>query len=138
MNKELQQKLYNDFPDLYRQKDWSMKETCMVWGFDVGDGWYDIIYDLSKKITELDPEVQAIQVKEKFGGLRFYIGGVNKDVADDVYDAINIAEDLSYKTCEECGTMENVSQNKSGWILTLCESCRIKRDEERKFRREQT
>lgn len=131
MKQELEEKLLNEFPDLYKQHNWSMQETCMCWGFEVRDGWFDLIYNLSKKITEIDPSVEAVQVKEKFGGLRFYIGGVDKDNYKEVTKAIEDAEEESYATCESCGTKENVSQNKCGWILTLCNTCRERRKNER-------
>ena len=35
MKKELQDKLYNDFPKIFKQKDLSMKETCMCWGIEL-------------------------------------------------------------------------------------------------------
>lgn len=120
MRKQLENKLYNDFPNLYRQRNLSIQESCMPWGFECGDGWFDIIYQLSKNITDLDPDVQAVQVKEKWGELRFYInGGTNE-----VYDLIDEATELSLKTCEECGTRENVTTNDCGWVSTLCDKCR--------------
>ena len=70
MKLELEQKLINKYPKLYKQHDWDMRQTCMCWGFEVGDGWFDLINELSSKIEPLGAE--AVQVKEKFGGLRFY------------------------------------------------------------------
>jgi hypothetical protein len=43
MTKELQDKLYADFPDLFSEKDLPMSETCMCWGLECGDGWEPII-----------------------------------------------------------------------------------------------
>ncbi|MGA8223776.1 MAG: hypothetical protein WB780_19160 [Candidatus Acidiferrales bacterium] len=57
------------------------------------------------------------QVKEKFGTLRFYCGGTE---AIDKY--IHLAERLSAITCESCG--KTGKANDSGWIRTLCDSCR--------------
>ena len=73
MNKENTQKLLTDFPKLYEQYYWSPQETSMYRGFDCGDGWFDLIYQLSKKLSAIYPNVRAVQVKEKFGGLRFYV-----------------------------------------------------------------
>jgi len=129
MKDELENKLVKEFPNLYKQTSLSPQETCMCWGFCCGDGWEKIIYNLSKKITELDPNVEAVQVKEKFGGLRFYIGPVIQDKADEVYDAISEAESESFKTCEYCGTKENVTTKGPGWIKTLCNDCRKERSE---------
>lgn len=127
MREELENKLVTDFPKLYGQKDLPPTQTCMCWGFSCGDGWYEIIYNLSKKITELDQNVEAVQVKEKFGGLRFYINGGS----DEVYKLIDEAEVEAYKTCEKCGSKDNVSQTETGWIFTLCEKCRTDRKENR-------
>ena len=64
------------------------------------------------------PQVEATQVKEKFGGLRFYIMGGNEKI-----DAlISFAESMSECTCEECGRPG--TQNAGGWIKTLCHDCR--------------
>lgn len=127
MKDELENKLVKEFPNLYKQTSLSPQETCMCWGFCCGEGWEKIIYNLSKKITELDPNVEAVQVKEKFGGLRFYIGPVIQDKADKVYEAISEAESESFKTCEYCGTKENVTTKGPGWIKTLCNDCRKER-----------
>lgn len=124
MKQELQQKLYDDFPDLYQQRHLSIQASCMPWGFDCGEGWFSLIYDLSKKITAIAPDVQATQVKEKFGGLRFYFSGGN----DEVYELVDAAEDESYKICENCGSRDGVTQSK-GWIRTECEKCRSIKNE---------
>lgn len=58
------------------------------------------------------PRVQ--QVKEKFGGLRFYVA----DATPEQYAAIEFAEQLSVRTCEECGQIGR--QRSTGWIQTLC------------------
>ena len=123
MNKENTKYLLEKYPDLYRQHSLPMTQTCMCWLFECGDGWFKPIDDLSKKITELDPTVEATQVKEKFGGLRFYIDGGS----DEVHKLIEEAEEESYKTCEKCGTKENVSQTKTGWVKTLCDKCKEER-----------
>jgi hypothetical protein len=55
--------------------------TAMPRGFDHGDGWFDILWRLCKDLEPLGTEFEAAggpkfevrQVKEKFGGLRFYV-----------------------------------------------------------------
>lgn len=61
---------------------------------------------------------QLDQVKEKFGGLRFYFSGGD----DYIEGLVHLAECLSYKICEDCGTTHNVGTTK-GWITTLCQDC---------------
>lgn len=52
MNTELTQKLLKRFPVLYQDYDSPMTQTCMCWGFDHGDGWFEIIWQLSLAIEE--------------------------------------------------------------------------------------
>lgn len=63
-------------------------------------------------------QVEAAQVKEKFGSLRFYINGGD----DEIYGMINLAEHLSWHICENCGSIENIKHT-TGWISTLCSKC---------------
>lgn len=51
MKKELQDQLYNKYPELFYEKDLSMKETCMCWGIECGDGWYNILEVLCSLIS---------------------------------------------------------------------------------------
>lgn len=112
MRKELDEALVRDFPSLYRDRHGDMRRTCMVWGFP-GDGWEPIIRRLSEKLEPMG--VIATQVKEKFGGLRFYID----QGTDEAYAAIDEAERESYRTCEECGQPGKPRQG--GWIVTVCD-----------------
>lgn len=124
MKKELDDKLVQDFPNLYADRNASMQVTCMCWGFP-GDGWFDLIYDLSKKLEflilllpdEQRKEMKASQVKEKFGGLRFYMTYYNEDMAK----LIREAENKSYHICEECGKPGQLV--KAGWYYTSCKDC---------------
>lgn len=125
MKKQLEDKLFNDFTDLYKGRFRGFQENLMGFGFECGDGWFDLIYQLSQNIVNIDPTVEAVQVKEKFGGLRFYITGGSEEI----HNLIDAAEDLSFETCEDCGTKENVTVNKVGWIATLCDKCRSKERE---------
>ena len=57
----------------------------------------------------------AVQVKEKFGGLRFYV----QAATDKHYSYISFAESMSYHTCEECGAPGKTYTD--GWHTTLCD-----------------
>jgi hypothetical protein len=57
----------------------------------------------------------AVQVKEKFGGLRFYVHAAT----DKHYQYISFAESMSYRTCEECGAPGKTYTD--GWHTTLCD-----------------
>ena len=64
------------------------------------------------------PQIVATQVKEKFGGLRFYVVGAS----DKQWTMIELTENLSYHICETCGSTKDVGQTQ-GWIYTLCKEC---------------
>jgi len=141
MKEELQQKLYDEYPNLFSNKDKSIRESCMAWGCDCGDGWYDILSSLCFMIkqhednniwqTEYKQKTDATytsdyypvkfdQIKEKFGGLRIYYTGGDSYIEG----LVSMAESFSYQICEPCG--ERGKPNKGGWISTLCENCRNK------------
>ena len=140
MNEELDKQLCEKYPKIFKMRNASMQETCMCWGFEHGDGWYDIIDAACKNIQhhidwkrKTDPfssmtdeefdelhQPVAAQVKEKFGGLRFYVDNCDEYTSG----VINLAESLSYRTCEQCGNKGMI--RKGGWIKTLCDSCSSK------------
>ena len=55
MKKELEHKIVSTHPLLYRDRYADKMTTCMCWGLSVGDGWYQILWDLSQK---LEPMIQ--------------------------------------------------------------------------------
>jgi len=126
MNQELTDKLYNEFPKLFRYyKEKTNPIIPMAFGFECNDGWFPIIRLCAKMIKheaeQNNLDAWAFQVKEKFGGLRFYIEGANEKI----YDIISFFESLSYNVCEDCGTTVNVETgtHKGAWIRTLCTKC---------------
>ena len=157
MKKELDNALCAKYPLIFKDRNASMQSTAMCWGFDCGDGWYNILDTLCGLLTsdyrqaksryesikdkvnqprfsnsltiitqakideakaELDKETSnvpiATQVKEKFGGLRFYVD----KASDNHYNYINFAEAISYCTCETCGAPGKPYTD--GWHTTLC------------------
>lgn len=129
MNRETTEKLLNKYPKIFRQKDLSPQETAMCWLFDCSDGWYWLIdqlcdciqnyIDSNKKVCQ----VEATQVKEKYGTLSFYTYG-----GDELTDGmIWMAEHMSASICETCGSTEDVSQTKE-WIMTRCKKCLYKEE----------
>lgn len=132
MNEKNTQSLLSEFSELYRDHKLPMTQTCMCWGFECGDGWFDLIYKLSKDITAVSKKVIADQVKEKFGGLRFYWHGqVTKKQGEKIDKLVEAAEEESYTICEQCGSREGVTQTR-GWIVSLCRKC-MKKYKKRKL-----
>lgn len=54
MREELEKKLYNEFPLLYGGRNKPLTESLMGFGCECGDGWYDLLYELS---SELEPMI---------------------------------------------------------------------------------
>jgi len=69
-----------------------------------------------RKVPELIEQVVATQIKEKFGGLRFYYSGGD----DYMRGVVDMAENMSYVTCEDCGHPGKYRGNKR-WFRTLCD-----------------
>ena len=53
MTPELDEKLCKDFPLLYADRYADMRGTAMCWGFEVDNGWFSLIYELSAKLEKL-------------------------------------------------------------------------------------
>jgi hypothetical protein len=68
----------------------------------------------AKVADELALVPVAAQVKEKFGGLRFYTDGQTPEQSA----MISFAEALSERTCEECGAPGMLYP--IGWVRALC------------------
>lgn len=87
MKQELDDALCAKYPLIFAQRNWDKMDTCMCWGFECGDGWYDLIDSLCRSLQDYlnsntdVAQVVATQVKSKFGELRFYVEGGN-DVTD--------------------------------------------------------
>jgi hypothetical protein len=188
MKKELDEALVAKYPKIFKYRHAPMTHTAMCWGFDCGDGWYNILDVLCgniqqhvdnkrkdrvralrfnralkraltgdvrplqmhfsfgdkegptawgieyankaieiaefKEVPPRIPYITASQVKEKFGGLRFYTNGYT----DVIGGMISMAESMSYRTCEVCGNPGR--SNNYGWISTLCDTHRLARGED--------
>jgi hypothetical protein len=89
--------------------------------FDVGDGWYGLLYQLILNVKYNDDikgtwVTKVTQCKEKFGGLRFYVTGTS----DKNWDLIREAEKKSYCVCETTGSEVEVGIWNTGWVRTIC------------------
>lgn len=83
-----------------------------------GKGWDKLIFPLKDAAEATGAKV--LQVKEKFGGLRFYVA----DAPRWLEDMIDQMERLSYHVCERCGKEGKLRQG--DWLKTLCEECNSK------------
>lgn len=121
---EFTQRLFKEFPELFRCKN-DRRKSLMCFGVECEKGWYDIIYSLTKGIYEICKKhgkfIEVQQIKEKFGGLRYYTSAIPKEFAEEVLSMIREAEDESFKICEKCGKPGKIRTK--GWYRTLCDKC---------------
>ena len=90
-------------------------------------GWIPIIEKLTKDLHELETVININQVKEKFGGLRYYVSypedeKYDKEEVDIAEELIRKAEEETLHTCQVCGSGD-ASAVGGGWITTLCKRC---------------
>lgn len=157
MNKQLEAALAEEFPFLKRgllareQKErWGViRDTFSAFGMQVGDGWYQLLYDLCAEITAVyqaegkPADIVVEQVKEKFGVLRFYyhhesqpiathgldgladgpslgMGPGESELSRRVSDIVSRYETLSGQVCEICGKPGSRRTHR-GNVRTLCQ-----------------
>jgi len=109
----------------YIVQDMKSRTPTGWYGLDAPYGWHRLIETLHIAIVQIDPDYKIQQIKEKFGGLRYYCA-YKKDTV--TRSLIQTAEARSYKICQICGT-ENESDKvamstKGHWYATLCKTCR--------------
>jgi hypothetical protein len=133
MRKDLEQKFKERWPTWFNLEG-SPQQTAMARGFAHGDGWFDLVWQLCEQIelivlageadtreweAQLDttkhPPFEVYQVKEKFGGLRFYTNSHNRAI----FDLIQQAEEQSFHICDICG--QPGALRKHSWWRTRCD-----------------
>ena len=136
-----------DFVSRRIPKGWYPGVTC-------GVGWLPIIKQLVEDVDAawrgiggIHPELHwvPVQVKEKFGTLRFYVRpalDISKKAPKsfkEVWDRcwrvtsalISTAEHETASTCEDCGK-RGTRRELEGWISTACDECHERHQKERK------
>jgi hypothetical protein len=97
---------------------------------ECGPGWCALVARLSrsleKQIQRLPRSEQrrmyCVQVKEKFGRLRFYM----RAATGSMHDTIARAAEKSFHICEDCGRVGKL-RSPRGWMATLCDTHARKR-----------
>ena len=135
MTKELEQKLLEKYPFILQDMYGPVDKTAMHWGITCGDGWYRILDTLlysidsheksNRSVGQVINPVIALQIKEKFAGLRFYYTGGDNFI----HGMVQLAEEMSYKVCEECGNMDAIKIAGNRWHRSLCPECKEKHEQ---------
>jgi len=130
MKQELELKLVKKYPKILRDYKGDPMQTCMAWGVDTEEGWFDLLDKCMEKLQYFcdlctrngsSIQVVATQIKEKMSTLSFYYSGeggtkIEWNIIDDI---ISEAEHRSSSICEVSGE-HGVTCSKGGWLKTLC------------------
>jgi hypothetical protein len=114
------QALLDKYPLTFYRVAWF---SCMT-------GWAPLLDQLAAKLEDEltrqpDKTFRVVQIKEKFGGLRFYADNASARMRE----FIDAAESESFRICEYCGQSANgLTKNKHGWVRTLCDSCKSNKE----------
>lgn len=110
--------------------DYSYTELDMA---ETPNGWDLLLLMLIEEVKQcLDKvgyadEYRIMQVKEKFGSLRWYDDSAPKEIYDELRDIIGKYSVISEHICHSCGKPDS-PVSKGAWIFTMCEDCWNKGD----------
>lgn len=93
-----------------------------VIAIEIDEGWYQLVLDCDTELTAIDPNYKIYQIKEKFGGLRYYMSPCNETTLqqrDAMYDVIRKYEEAALRTCEATGKPGSLMRSSRGWLKTL-------------------
>lgn len=126
MNKEHTLILFEENPQLYLDRDTLSDSSLKYFRFAVDDGWFNIIRELSSKLTklirsEISPDLVVYQVKQRFGGLKFLTNLTNEYIEE----AVQAAENEAWSICEMCGD-NGTLHHRTGFLKTLCIHCAMR------------
>lgn len=124
-SKEENKKLIEEFPFL-APVDKENYDYSYTWLDSMPEGWrkafgLKICKEIKEELIKFNAldSYEIVEIKEKFGGLRWYDGGIPKD--SKIFDIVNKYENLSYNICIECGKPAEWESN--GWISPFCTEC---------------
>ena len=90
------------------------------WSKAFGTKICDEIWDVLVKYN-VQEQYYVLQVKERYGELCWYYGGIGGSACDEVDDIIDKYEAISARTCVGCG--KPATKLSIGWILPHCDRC---------------
>ena len=120
MNKELVEKITSKYYEMFHMNEKvDSKPTMYNNTIECGDGWFDIISQLCEELYAMCPKV--VQIKEKFGGLRFY-ASFTSNYSEQAWKLIRETEEASCEICETCGEKGEMRMI-DGRMAVRCNKC---------------
>jgi hypothetical protein len=148
MNVELQKKLIEKYPILFKDRDKPITQSLMAFGCEFGDGWYKIFDELCYYLTRLakqeklvdlkpelktkenygfmyikNPDISFTQVKEKYGTMRVYWIGNGVDNWDEVKEKIDPSVNINDLFTSYYDRVENAIEYVEFLSSRVCEEC---------------
>ena len=102
MKAELQQQIFAKYPKMFGDRTKPMTETCMCWGLEVGDGWYNLIDTLCEALTYT--YTTSIQIDEE-DGKRLGIEPFKLEGKDSYFLIVEPPQVIAAQVKEKYGTL---------------------------------
>ena len=147
MSPELEQKLIEKYPVLFKDVNEPVTKSCMAFGCEFSDGWYKLLDELCEYITRLSnredllslnkehhtkenygfihlkrPTISFSQVKEKFGMMRIYWTGNGVDNWEEICAKVN-QEDREKALNKYYDEVQNAIDYVEFLSSKVCEGC---------------
>lgn len=148
MSPNLESKLLENYPILFRDRYKSPQETCMCWGVEFDNGWYKIFDDLCAYLACLSknkmflklknelkteenkgylyvdyPSITFTQVKEKYGTMRVYWMGNGIDNYDEIVQQLNEPNDMEKHIKRFYDKVDHAIDYTEFLSSRICEEC---------------
>lgn len=149
MRKELEERLFERYPEVFRERSRTAGETAMCWGFQHGDGWFHLLdalcacltagarraamrlawavdggrpeEEVAARLRELDAARAAIPAASTVKEKLGSLCFYVKGGSETDRAFVTMAEAVSRSTCESCGAPGSLREG--GWLVTRCEPC---------------
>ena len=94
-----------------------LPDSFRLFGIECDEGWLELIDQLIHELSDGGWPREINQIKEKFGGLRFYADGL----PENGHEIIARYQKRSYEMCDIYGSTDKVSLCGQRWLETLCD-----------------
>jgi hypothetical protein len=111
----LQQQIFAKYPKMFGDRTKPMTETCMCWGLEVGDGWYDLIDTLCQALTT--STYTYVHVDEE-DGKRLGIEPYNYGGENSYYFEVEPPQVIATQVKEKFGTLRFYHRVEHGEKIT--------------------